>query len=35
VLFLQPFASPTIKDMNLPRSGGANLIMVSPFMPRF
>ena len=33
VFLLQPFASPTIEDMNLSRSSGANLIVVSPFMP--
>jgi hypothetical protein len=32
VLLLQPFASPTIENMNLSRSGGANLIVVSPFV---
>jgi hypothetical protein len=33
VFLLKAFASPTIKDMNLSRSSGADLIVVSPFMP--
>jgi hypothetical protein len=32
VFLLKAFASPTIEDMNLSRSGGANLIVVSPFV---
>jgi hypothetical protein len=35
VFLLQPFASPTIEDMNLSRSGGTNFIVVSPFVTGF
>jgi hypothetical protein len=32
VLLLKPFSSPTIEDMDLSGSSGANFIVVSPFM---
>jgi hypothetical protein len=32
VFLLKAFASPAIEDMDLSRSGGANLIVVSPFV---